>query len=184
MKDKIPFYNIVNMFFVGAVFTFFSVVTFYKKIPIDKIISYSDFLSDWSIIIGVVLLVIMFEFGFIINRMGSIIVAPILSKLKIWKKDPYGIDVSKISQRNQKFQSMITEYVLMRSHIMMFLILLVMSLICLNFILSIFFLSMIVVFIFGGKKHNDKINIIRKHYHKEEEKERETEKKFEESISL
>lgn len=79
--------------------------------------------------------------------------------------------------------SMITEYVLMRSHIMMFLILLVMSLICLNFILSAFFLSMIIVFIFGGKKHNDKINIIRKHYHEEEEKEREAEKKFEASVS-
>ena len=184
MKDKIPFYNIVNMFFVGAVFTFFSVLLLYEQIPIDKIITYSDFLSDWSVIIGVVLLVIMFELGFIINRLGSIIVAPILSKLKIWQKDPYGIDVSKISQRNQKFQSMITELVLMRSHVMMFIILFVMSLICSKYILSIFFATMIVVFILGGKKHNDKINIIRKHYHEEEEKEKEAEKKYESLVSL
>ena len=169
MKDRIPFYNIVNMFFVGTVFAFFSVITLYEKIPISKIICYSDFLSDWSIIIGIVLLVVMFEFGFIINRMGSIVVEPLLGRLKIWRKEPYGMDVSKIANRNPKFQSMITEYVLMRSHIMMFFILLLLSLICKNIALSIFFFLMIFVFVFGGKKHNDKINIIRKNYREEEE---------------
>ena len=36
MKDKIPFYNIVNMFFVGAVFSIMVILMFVEKINIEQ----------------------------------------------------------------------------------------------------------------------------------------------------
>ena len=162
MKDKIPFYNIVNMFFVGAVFSLCLAILLRAYIPFEWIKENAELLSDWSILISVILLIAMYEIGFIINRMGSIIVAPIYEKLKLWPKEEYGIDVSELAQSNPRFQSMITEMNLMRSHIMMSFLLVVISLILGEWIWSGSFVVLIIVFTFGGKKHNAKINTIRK----------------------
>ena len=162
MKDKIPFYNIVNMFFVGAVFSLCLAILLSAYIPFEWIKENADLLSDWSILISAVLLIAMYEIGFIINRMGSIIVALIYEKVKLWPKEDYGIDVSELAKSNSRFQSMITELNLMRSHIMMYFLLLVISFILGEWILSVIFVALIIVFTFGGKKHNTKINTIRK----------------------
>lgn len=165
MKEKIPYYNIVNMFFVGAVFSLCLAFLLHEDIPFDWLEKHADILSDWSLLISAVLLVAMYELGFIINRMGSIIVAPILEKTKIWKKDKYDIDVSEIASTNSKFQSMITELVLMRSHIMMCILLIMVSVCKKHWSLVSIFVGAMLVFVFGGMKHNSKINIIRKRYH-------------------
>ena len=124
MKDKVPFYNIVNMFFVGAVFSLCLAILFCDYIPFEWIKENAKLLSDWNIFISAILLIAMYELGFIINRMGSVIIEPVYrggkrKKFKIWPKDDYGIDVSEIEQINPRFQSMVTELILMRSHIMM-----------------------------------------------------------------
>ena len=177
MKEKIPFYNIVNMFFVGAVFSLCLLVLLHSYIPFEWIKENSDLLSDWSVIISTVLLITMYEIGFVINRMGSVIVAPIYEgkkrkKFKIWPKDDYRIDVSEIAKSNPRFQSLITELNLMRSHIMMSAILFVIALILKKWIWAGSFLIVIVIFTLGGRKHNSKINIIRRDYaqRKNEEK--------------
>ena len=62
MKDKIPFYNVVNMFFVGSVFTFIVVVLFhdqFKRIDISAPIF--TFLKDWDVVVSSVLLIVIFE---------------------------------------------------------------------------------------------------------------------------
>lgn len=162
MKDKIPFYNIVNMFFVGAVFSFCLAILLFEYIPFDWIQKNAELLSDFSILVSAILLIAMYELGFIINRMGSIIVAPFYKKIKLWPVGQYGIDVSELAQINPRFQSMITELNLMRSHIMMCLLLLVISLSMKKWMWSGVFVLLIVVFTLSGKKHNTKINIIRK----------------------
>ena len=171
MKDKIPFYNIANMFFVGAVFSLCLVILLRSNIPIEWIKENAELLSDWSILISAILLIAMYELGFIINRMGSVIIDPIyrstkLKRFKIWPKDDYGIDVSEIEQVNPRFQSMVTELILMRSHIMMCLILLIIAIVRCEWIWSVSLVALIVLFTFGGRKHNEKINIIRRDYAK------------------
>ena len=113
------------------------------------------------ILISSVLLVAMYELGFIINRMGSIIISPIYQVVKLWPKGKYGIDVSELAQVNPRFQSLITELNLMRSHIMMCILLLIVSVILRERIWIISLLLLIVIFTFGGKKHNEKINVMR-----------------------
>lgn len=183
MKDKIPFYNIVNMFFVGAVFSLCLVILLWGYIPFDWIQENAELLSDWSILISAILLIAMYELGFIINRMGSIIVAPFYQKIKLWPIGQYGIDVSELVQINPRFQSMITELNLMRSHIMMCLLLLVISLIMGEWVWSGIFVLLIVVFTLGGKKHNTKINVIREQAVERKEKEKQEAQKIKEYCS-
>ena len=183
MKDKIPFYNIVNMFFVGAVFSLFLVILLWGYIPFDWIQENAELLSDWNILISAILLIAMYELGFIVNRMGSIIVAPFYQKIKLWPKDKYSIDVSELAQSNPRFQSMITEINLMRSHIMMFFLLLIVSVFMGKLIWGGIFLLLIAVFTFGGKKHNTKINIIRKQAAERKEKEKQVSQKINEYLN-
>lgn len=163
MKDKIPFYNIVNMFFVGSVFTFLIAALFHNQLKsIDLSSPIFTFAKDWSVIVSAVLLIVMYEVGFILNRASSVIVAPILTKTKIWPQYRYDKDVSEISKDNPKFQSMITDLVLMRSHILLYLIVGVISLFSSYKWFAFVCLFFIVIFILAGQKHNSKINTIRK----------------------
>lgn len=163
MKDKIPFYNIVNMFFVGSVFTFIVAVLFHDHFKtIDLSSPIFSFLKDWSVVIFAVSLIVMYEIGFILNRASSVIVEPILAKFKIWPKYQYDKDVSEISESNSKFQSMITELVLMRTHILLYLLIAVISLFSPYKWFALVCIVLIVLFIFAGQKHNSKINKIRK----------------------
>lgn len=163
MKDKIPFYNIVNMFFVGAVFSIAVILMFVEKIHIEK--KYMDIALEWNVIVSAFLIIAMYEIGFIINRAGSVLIGGLLVKTKIWEKDKYDIDVSEISANNSKFQSMITELNLMRSHILIYLILTILAIILKKYWLSLLFVAFVIIFVFGGKKHNAKINTIRKSYY-------------------
>lgn len=163
MKDKIPFYNVVNMFFVGSVFTFIVVVLFhdqFKRIDISAPIF--TFLKDWDVVVSAVLLIVMYELGFILNRASSIIIEPILTKTNIWPKYPYDKDVSEISESNSKFQSMITELVLMRTHILLYFVVAVLSLFSAYKWFAAICIILIALFIFAGRKHNSKVNKIRK----------------------
>ena len=162
MREKIPFYNIVNIFFVGAIFSIIAVLMFIEKISIDE--KYLDFALKWNVLVSAVLVILIYEIGFIINRISSITIEPILTNTKIWPRDTYDIDVSEISENNSKFQSMITELNLMRSHILIYLFFSILSVVLKEYWLSILFFVLVVIFILAGRKHNAKINKIRKSY--------------------
>lgn len=165
MKDKISLYDIVNKFFVGAVFTLLFVVVTVDKLPLVDIYNqYSDILKDWSVIVSAVLLISMYEIGFVINRGSSAIIAPLLEKTKIWPIDGYSIDISEIKKSNETFNAMITELVLSRSHIFMYLLLTIISIACCKWIFGVAFVVIILLFIISGRKHNQRINKIRKDY--------------------
>ncbi len=170
MKEKIPFYDIVNMFFVGAVFCLGSCILLYEYIPLEWIKENSELLSSWSVFLFSILLIAMFEIGFIINRMGSVIIAP-LYEGKIWPKDEYSIDVSELAQSNARFQSLITELILMRSQIMMCVILFLVSLVQHMWVWGTIYIGLIIIFTLSGQKHNDKINRMRHDYVKRKQDE-------------
>ena len=162
MKEKIPFYNIVNMFFVGSVFSFIVIVLFHNQFKaIDLSAPIFALMKDWKVVISAVLLIVMYEVGFVLNRASSVIVEPILTKTKIWTKYQYDKDVSEISESNYKFQAMITELVLMRTHILLYLIVAVLSVFSTYKWFAIVCLVLVMLFVLAGKKHNTKINTIR-----------------------
>ena len=164
MKDKIPFYNIVNMFFVGAVFSIAVFLLLHEKITVKP--QYIALAHDWSVLFSALLIIIMYEVGFIINRAGSVLIDTLLVKTKIWPRNEYGVDVSNISASNPKFQAMITELNLMRSHVFIYIILSVISVFLKEYWLTLLFAGVVIVFILGGRKHNEKINAIREYHAK------------------
>lgn len=179
MKNKVPLYDIVNKFFVGAVFTLLFIVVTVDKFPLVDIYNqYSDILKDWSVIVSAVLLIAMYEIGFVINRGSSAIIAPLLEKTKIWPRKDYAIDISEIKKSNETFNAMITELVLSRSHIFMYLLLTVISFACCKWIFGVVFAVIILLFIISGRKHNQRINKIRKDYAVRKEKEEENKKEL------
>ena len=162
MKEKIPFYNIANMFFVGSVFTCIVAVLFNAQFESMNFSAPVFALAkDWNVVVSAVLLIVMYEIGFLLNRASSVIIEPILEKTKIWPKHPYANDVSEISKKNPKFQSMITELVLMRTHILLYFIVLILSLFSTYKWFSSVCAIFIVIFVLAGRKHNFKINKIR-----------------------
>ncbi len=178
MKDKIPFYNIMNMFFVGAVFSIWIVLLFFDDIVnIDFNSPVLAFCQDWSVIVAAFILISLFEIGFILNRMSSITIEPILTKTKIWKKEKYSINVSEISANNATFKAMCSELVLIRTHILMYIILGIVSLFTSYKWMIFVFLGVILVFILSGYKHNKKINTIKEDYMNREKRREEENKK-------
>ena len=179
MKDKIPFYNIANMFFVGAVFAIANVLLFHECL-LDMDLSSQLYmtLKDWSIVATAAIIVVVFEIGFILNRASSVLIAPILEKTKIWPKEKYNLDVSELSNKHPKFQSMITDLVLMRTHILMYLILAIESLFSPYKLASLVCLSIILVIVFSGRKHNARINIMRKSFAEKEAEEKKHNQEF------
>lgn len=69
--------------------------------------------------------------------------------------------VSEISETNSKFQSLITDLVLMRTHILLYFIVGVISLFSPYKWSSVICVVLIVILIFSGRKHNSRINKIR-----------------------
>lgn len=179
MKDKIPFYNIANMFFVGAVFAIANVLLFHECL-LDMDLSSQLYmtLKDWSIVATAAIIVIVFEIGFILNRASSVLIAPILEKTKIWPKEKYNLDVSELSNKHPKFQFMITDLVLIRTHILMYLILAIESLFSPYKLASLVCLSIILVIVFSGRKHNARINIMRKLFAEKEAEEKKHNQEF------
>lgn len=179
MKDKIPFYNIANMFFVGAVFAIANVLLFHECL-LDMDLSSQLYmtLKDWSIVATAAIIVVVFEIGFILNRASSVLIAPILEKTKIWPKEKYNLDVSELSNKHPKFQSMITDLVLIRTHILMYLILAIESLFSPYKLASLVCLSIILVIVFSGRKHNARINIMRKSFAEKEAEEKKHNQEF------
>ena len=140
-----------------------------EKISIKQ--EYIDVAREWSFLVSAFLIIVMYEIGLIINRAASVLIEGFLVKTKIWEKNDYDIDVSEISEKNHKFQSMITELNLMRSHILLYLILAILAVVLGRYWLAFIYVSLIFVFVFGGKKHNTKINKIRKAYYERSVKE-------------
>lgn len=164
MSKTVPFYNVANMFFVGCVFVLLLCPLVWGWIPFDSLESYSAKIPGCASLALILSAVAMFEVGFIINRLGSLIVESVYVRLKIWPKSTYDADVSEISKENQTFWEMKTELNILRSHVMMCLILLPVALWREQWIYAIAMLVLAVVFTLSGRKHNEKINVIRQGY--------------------
>ena len=167
MKDKIPFYEIVNMFFTGAVFSIVLICLLYNNINIsDKSKAIIEYCEKWSIVVGAGVLVLMYEVGFLLNKISAVTLGYILPGLKIWPRVEYSIDVSKIEMENANFRSMNVELHVVRTHIVMYLILGVVAAVVKKWIVAIAFFALIVVFVFSGRRTNNFMNKIKDGYKK------------------
>lgn len=164
--DRIPFYNLLNMLFVGLV----GIVCCMFIVPDDVWI-------NWRLVQGLVnnatldvvlFLVISYFVGLIVNRMGSWFIEDLLktkknynrlswpvNKIKFpWRK--YELYV-KAQQQDPALKFLTREYVLSRNMIMLFLLLALIAIWCGKYIIMGVFCFLVLVFNVSMRKFVFKI---------------------------
>jgi hypothetical protein len=156
MDIKIPFYNIVNMFLIGLVFTGFCIILFFKDI--HQFISTVDIDGlGFQTLITISIFAVIYEVGLIINRIGSVLIESIFIKSKLI---PFNTDYKKFNETKEQYPIMGTlsrEYASSRSSFTMFFILIFISFIQQNWLLFIFSAIAAFLFFFSVRKHATKI---------------------------
>lgn len=108
-------------------------------------------------LVTVCIFALIYEIGFIINRIGSVIIENILLSLKLI---PFDNDYKKFNERKKEYPIMeilSREYALSRNSFTLFLLLAIISLIKFNWVLFGLFLAISVLFFFSIRKHSLKI---------------------------
>lgn len=158
LNEKIPFYNIINMLLIGFVFTGFIIILFFKNISV-YIPNINDYIKGISFetIVTASCLAIIYEIGFIINRISSVITETILKHFKLI---PFNNDYKKFNDRKKQYPIMeilSREYALSRNSLTLFLILMIISISIHNFKFSLLFFFITLLFYFSTRKHSTKI---------------------------
>lgn len=158
METKIPFYNIVNMILTGFIFVgccmFVYINTFINFLTSNAFPKIS-FSSD--LIITISFFSVIYEVGYIINRIGSIVTEPILKKTKAI---PFDNDYKKFNECKKQYPILSTlsrEYALSRTSLTLFFITTVLAIFQKQWILALIFILIAVLFSFSCRKHAKKI---------------------------
>lgn len=158
MGDKIPFYNIVNMLLTGFIFVG-CCMFIYFDIFINALASviFPEIGIVSETIITISFFAIIYEVGYIINRVGSIITEPILKKTKAI---PFNSDYKKFNDCKEHYPILNTlsrEYALSRTSLTLFLIIATLALLQKQWMLALVFLLISLLFGFSCRKHATKV---------------------------
>lgn len=165
MEVKVPFYHIVNMLLTGFVFIGGCFLIFFEYVT--HLLREEAFSTVWSdtatipeIVLTVCVFAIAYEVGLIINRIGSVIVEPVLKKYKLI---PFNDNYVKFYAAKEKYPIMSTlsrEYALSRTGISSFLILMIFSITNAKYIYGIVFFIISLIYYLSCKKHASKIAVL------------------------
>jgi hypothetical protein len=128
MEINIPFYNIVNIFLPGMVLLGSSVLLFLDKVKalVDKIADIGS--AGLEVLVTISLFAIAYEVGYIIFRLGSALIEPILKKAFGWAEYSDFIKASKTSEKAyNKLEMLSREYGYARTQITLFIALAVLT---------------------------------------------------------
>ena len=161
MDTKIPFYNLLNMFLTGLIFTGSCILLFNNEILYFIKSDYFKAIKEIKIgletVITFSICAVIYETGFIINRIGSLL-GSLLKKCPILL--PFDNDYKKFNEKKILFPIMETlsrEYALSRTSMTLFLILTIFNCCRWNWIFLIITLILTIIFYFSMRKHAGKI---------------------------
>ncbi|MFB6468534.1 hypothetical protein ACE38V_17325 [Cytobacillus sp. Hz8] len=158
METKIPFYNILNMLLTGFIFVgccIFIYINTFLHLLISNAFPKISFGSETIITIS--FFSVIYEIGYIINRIGSIVTEPILKKTKAI---PFDNDYKKFNDCKKQYPILSTlsrEYALSRTTLTLFLITTVLAAFQKQWILALIFILIAVLFSLSCRKHAKKI---------------------------
>lgn len=158
MKEKISLYEYLNFVLIGLIFTGCYVFICKDTELIKTIFEKIEALSlGIEVVITFILFGFIYEIGFIINRIGSIVIEPVFKNLKLIE---FKNDYKLFNERKKDYPIMgelSREFALARSQISMFIILLVISLLKKQFILAVIFFLLTILFTISMRKQSKKI---------------------------
>ena len=158
MKPKFSIYQYLNFILTGLIFSGCTIVVFSKNVDdITLIKNISGLSLGIETIIVFIMIGIIYELGFIINRIGSILIEPIYKKLHFVK---FNDDYKRFNEAKKDYpilDVLSREYALSRTQISLYLILAILSIIKHQWILLIIFLLLVLLFSISMFKHSKKI---------------------------
>ena len=158
MNEKIPFYNLLNMFLIGLVFAGCNILMFMAKIiPFANTNLTGIKNIGFETVLTVFFFAVIYEIGLIINRIGSVIIEPILKKTKLIPFNNNYKKFNEVKKTNSIMDVLSMEYALARSTITLFFILSIVAMTQLKWILVLVFVGITVLFILSARKHCFKI---------------------------
>lgn len=128
MEIKVPFYNIVNIFLPGLVLLGSCVMLFLDEVKmfVKAITNLGS--TGLEVLVTVSLFAIAYEIGYIIFRLGSAAIEPILKKLFGWAEYSNFIAAGKTSEKAfEKLEMLSREYGYARTQITLFIALAVLT---------------------------------------------------------
>ena len=128
METKVPFYNIVNIFLPGLVLLGSSVLLFLDEVKtlVQSITNLGS--TGLEILVTVSLFAIAYEVGYIIFRLGSAAIEPLLKKMFGWVEYSDFIAAGKTSEKaHDKLEMLSREYGYARTQITLFIALAVLT---------------------------------------------------------
>lgn len=166
MENKIPFYNIVNIFFIGLIFFIVFIFLYYSKLT-NLMNLYPEFIelcSKFMILIYLVFIGIIYEIGLIINRISSIATEPFLKKTKIIKfMDDYA-KFNNCKRDNPFLYTLSREYAFSRVSFTLWVFLTIMFLVTCHWLLCLFSVIVSFIFLLSCRKMSIKIYAILSSY--------------------
>ena len=159
---KFSFYSIVNMLFVG--FNFIGCIGVLKISEVKKIIESDVFNKITSLpetIVLIFILTITYQVGLVLNRMGSVILEPILQKFEFISDDENKYHDFQEKKKEYPIMSVLSrEYAVSRTGSIEFIILSLISLLDKNCFGLVVYGMISIVFLFSTKKFSKKISDI------------------------
>ncbi len=121
METKVPFYNIVNIFLPGLVLLGSSVLLFLDKVKTLVQVITNLGSTGLEILVTVSLFAIAYEVGYIIFRLGSAVIEPLLKMMFGWTEYSDFIAAGKTSEKaHDKLEMLSREYGYARTQITLF----------------------------------------------------------------
>lgn len=160
METKIPFYNLLNMFLIGLIFTGCCIVLFsgqvFAFVESDFFKSIQEVSFGLEAIITISFCGVIYGIGLVVNRAGSLLE----DILKCIKAIPFDDDDKKFNERKAKFPIMSTlsrEYALSRTSMTLFLLLAIISSVQSEWIFLIVVFVLTIIFYLSMRKFAGKI---------------------------
>ena len=158
MEVKVPFYNIVNMLLTGFVFLGGLIFVFPEKaIQLLNGEFYVNLKTGPEIIFIICLLAVAYEIGLVINRVGSVVIEPVLKKIKLI---PFNDDYVLFNNKKKEYPIMSTlsrEFALSRTSIALFMVLAVIAAFNKFYLMFVSCIMISLVFYLSCRKHASKI---------------------------
>jgi hypothetical protein len=128
METKVPFYNVVNVFLPGLVLLGSCVLLFLDEVKalVQAVTNLGS--TGLEVLVTVSLFAIAYEVGYIIFRIGSAVIEPLLKKMFGWAEYSDFIAAGKTSEKaHDKLEMLSREYGYARTQITLFIALAVLT---------------------------------------------------------
>lgn len=167
METKIPFYNLVNIFLLGLLFiTGLAYITAPRwVVHVEHYEILFQLANQWTFLLSLIAIGVIYEIGVIINRISSIIVENICERWGLIHKKEENYAAFNVAKKEYPFlYTLSREYGFSRGNLTLWLILAIISVCYKDWGFGLVSLLLSVLFLFSMRKFSSKIQSIIKDY--------------------